>query len=311
MKRIVLCQLGILTVLVGCGNMQAEDYLRADLKKIGFLPYEAPIKNAGTGTLVGGSPKEMDIYAPPERCFPDVNAQTQKKTEIRVLTPIDLPTKTTSYTVSGNARIGLIDVLAKGNSSIKAGVQFNKAQTIEFSFSAPQREYLDAVKLIPFYRNSMPENYFDPETGTIKNACKEALNKVRFIREALMIEGMSFKFYESSGGAIDLEVVDPKTLLEFGTGVAWERKNKYELTVKTKKYIGYKLGELRSQTNGVSFCTANSIDKNGNFEMRCESFPENSMSKALGYLSPAEVLGSRPKWIERLDQIAPTRSSHK
>ncbi len=310
MKRNIWCAMGIVTGLVGCGNMQPEDYLRADLLKLGFIPYEAPIAEAGTGTLVGGSAKAMNIYAGPQRCFPDIDPQTQKKNDIRALAAIDLPSRTSSYRVSGNARVGLVSALGKGNSPVKAGVQFDKAQTIEFSYSAPKREYLDAVKLISFYRNSMPENYLDPKTGTIQNACKDALDKLGYIREALVVDGMSFKFFSASGGAIDLTVVDPNTLLEFGFGTTWQVSQKYELKVSTTKYIGYRMGQLKRENDGVSFCTANTV-KNDRYELKCESLDPDPVVRALGFAGATKVQGSKPSFLNGLNKLVPLQAVYK
>jgi len=290
--------------------MQPEDYLRADLLKLGFIPYEAPIAEAGTGTLVGNSPKDMNIYAGPQRCFPDMDAQTERKTDIRHVVAIDLPSKTSTYRVSGNARIGLVDALGKGNAPVKAGVQFDKAQTIEFSYSAPKREYLDAVKLISFYRNSMPEDYFDVKTGTVKNACKEALDRLGYIREALMVDGMSFKFYSSNGGAIDLTAIDPNTLLEFGFGTTWQVSQKYELKVTTKKYIGYRMGQLKRENDGLSFCSANTV-KNDKYELKCEHLDPDPETTALGFAGPRKIKSSKPSFLKGLPQVPPLQAIYK
>ncbi len=310
MKRNIWCAMGIFTGLVGCGNKQPEDYLRADLLKLGFIPFEAPIAEAGTGTLVGASAKDMNIYAPPQRCFPDVDPQTQKNTDLRVLAAIDLPSRTSSYKVTGNARIGLVDALGKGTAPVKAGVQFDKAQAIEFSYSAPKREYIDAIKLISFYRTSMPGNYMDPKTEAIQNDCKDALDHLGYIREALMVDGMSFKFYSSNGGAIDLTVVDPNTLLEFGFGTTWQVSEKYELKVTTKKYIGYKMGQIR-KGNGGSYCSANTVDKDGKYQFKCESLPADSGSKALGYAGTKPVGPSNPIFVKGLKNMIPIQAVYK
>ena len=58
--------------VAGCGDVNPEDYLRADLLSIGFIPYSTPIAFAGTGTIVDGAySKKMGLVSAPQTCFPD------------------------------------------------------------------------------------------------------------------------------------------------------------------------------------------------------------------------------------------------
>lgn len=309
MKRNTWCAVGVLGSLVGCGNMGPEDYLRADIHKVGFIPYETPIAEAGTGTLVGGSAKAMIIHAGPQECFPDIIAN--QPTGIRKVSEIALPTRASSYRVTGSARVGLVDALGKGNSPVKAGVHFDKAQSIEWSYTRPTREYLDGVKLVPFYQNSMPGNYIDSKTGAIRNVCKDYLDRVGYIREAIKIDAMTFKFFASNGGAIDLTVIDPNTLLEFGFGTTWQRVNKYELVVTSPKYIGYRMGQLTRSTDGMSLCSATTTDKNGKYVYACDSFDSSPFARTLGYAGSSFSKGPMPKFMRSMGQIVPIQAVHK
>ena len=309
MKRNAWCAVGVLGSLMGCGSMQPEDYLKEDMRKVGFIPYEMPIAEAGTGTLVGGSAKAMIIHSGPQECFPDLIAN--QPTGIRKVSGIDLPTRASSYRVSGRARVGLVDALGKGNSPVKAGIQFDKAHSIEWSYTRPTREYIDSVKLIPFYQNSMPGNYVDSNTGTQKNACKDLLNDVGFIREAIKIDAMTFKFYDSKGLAIDLNFVDPKTLLEFGFGTQVDVVRKYELVVSTPKYIGYRMGKATKANNGVSLCSATTFGENGKYNFICDSFDTTSVARDLGYAPSSAVQGPMPKFMRSLDKIIPIQGVYK
>jgi hypothetical protein len=309
MERNTWCAVGVLGSLVGCGSMQPEDYLKEDMRKVGFIPYEMPIAEAGTGTLVGGSAKAMIIYGGPQECFPDLIANSP--TGIRKVSDIDLPTRASSYRVTGSARVGLVDALGKGNSPVKAGIQFEKAQSIEWSYTKPTREYIDSVKLIPFYKNSMPGNYVDSRTGLPKNACKDILDRVGFIREAIKIDSMSFKFYSSKGGAIDLTVIDPKTLLEFGFGTTWQVLNRYELRVTSPKYIGYRMGQARKVDDGLSLCSATTFGNDGKYDFRCESFESNLVGRSMGFAPSFAPQGRMPKFTRSLDKVVPIQGVYR
>jgi hypothetical protein len=242
-------------VLVACGNSDPEALLRAEILNVGFIPYETPLEFAGTGTLVGGKPYEMQLIAPPESCFP--NSTGGSPTQLRVVDNTELPMKSNAFQLTGNARVGLVDALGSGNSPISAGVSFNRAQRVDFSYTRPKREYFDAIKLTGFYRNQLPD------------ICKDYLDKVGFISEAIKVDEMRFKFYASNGAAIDLTAIDPKTLLEISVGTSWQVVKTYELVISTPKYIGYRMGRLTRGDDGVSLCRANKVSKEGNYQFQC------------------------------------------
>ncbi|MFZ9521618.1 MAG: hypothetical protein ACO3A4_14180 [Silvanigrellaceae bacterium] len=260
--------------LVACGNGNPEALLRAEVLNVGFIPYETPLEFAGTGTLVGGKPYEMQLIAPPESCFP---SQIEgSPTQLRVVDNTELPMKSSAYQVTGNARIGLVDALGKGNSPLSVGVSFNKAQRVDFSYTRPKREYFDAIKLTGFYRNRLPE------------ICKDYLDKVGFISEAIKVDEMRFKFYSSNGGAIDLTAVDPKTMIQIGLGTSWQVANTYELVITTPKYIGYRMGRLTRTDNGVSLCRANKVSEQGTYQFEClNAFKDFAGIQSRSFVPPA------------------------
>ena len=241
--------------LVACGNSDPEQILRGEVLNVGFIPYETPLEFAGTGTLVGGNPYEMQLIAPPESCFP--NSVDGHGTQLRVLDNTELPMKSNAFQISGNARLGLIEALGKGNSPLSVGVSFDVVQKVDFSYTRPKREYFDSIKLTSFYRNNLPD------------VCKDYLDKVGFISEAIKVDEMRFRFYRANGAAIDLTTVDPKTLLEIGVGTTWQVSKSYELIITTPKYIGYRMGRLTRGDNGVSLCRANKITSEGKYQFQC------------------------------------------
>lgn len=249
--------ISLMTILSACGNTDPEALLRAEILNIGFIPYEMPLEFAGTGTIVGGKPYRMQLVAPPETCFP--REISGAKTNLRFIDSTDLPQKSTSFHVTGNARVGLINTLGNGNSPLSMGVAFDKAQRVDFSYTRPKREYFDSIRLTDFYRHQLPE------------ICKDYLdlNKVGFIVEALKVDEMRFKFYGSNGSAIDLTATNPRTMIQIGIGTSWKVENNYELVISTPKYIGYRMGRLKRSDGGVSLCHANKLTKDGNYEFDC------------------------------------------
>lgn len=286
---------------VGCGDGKPEDYLRADMLKIGFIPYSTPIDQAGTGTIISGEfSKKMELVSNPQTCFPDAipNTMAGVKTGLRYITEITLPSRSSTYRVTGNARVGLIDALGKGNSPIKVGASFDTAKAIEFSYTKPQREYIDKVTLATFYRTKMPGN--NPDGS---NDCKKYLDRTGFISEAIKVDQMTFKFFNSSGGAIDLTVTVPQSLIEIGVGTTWQVVNKYELVISTPKYIGFKLGRLTSQDNGLSFCSSGELAKDDTYIWSCSSMFQGK--SVASNLVPSFSLGqaAKLKFNKKLEDV--------
>jgi hypothetical protein len=260
MMRRIFFTFGMLQV-AACGSADPEQILRDEVLNVGFIPYETPLEFAGTGTLVGGSPYEMQLIAPPQACFPD--SISGISTDMRVVDNTELPMKSNAFQLSGDARIGLVDALGKGNSPLSIGLSFDQAQRVDFSYTRPKREYFNSIRLTEYYREQMPD------------ICKDYLDKVGYIAEAIKVDEMRFKFYRSSGGAINLKTIDPQTLLEIGVGTDWQISNSYELVITTPKYIGYRMGRLTRSDNGVSLCRANKIDADGRYRFQClDSFAE-------------------------------------
>ena len=291
--------------VAGCGDVKPEDYLRADLLSIGFIPYSTPIAFAGTGTIVDGAySKKMGLVSAPHTCFPDEIDGV--KTGLRFIEKIALPNRSSTYRVSGNARIGLIDALGKGNLPIKAGVNFSTVQTIEFSYTQPQREFIDRVILASFYRTKMPQNQPDGS-----NLCKDLLDEGGFISEAIKVEKMTFKFFKAEGVQIDLEAVDSKTLLELGAGFSGEVIKKYELVIDAPKYIGYKLSELKKRDNGLSICTSGALNTDDSYDWDCihKLVPAPPQGEVTPFFSPVEP--TKLKFLKKVGDLSPVRKDAK
>ena len=51
------------------------DYFHEEIARYGYINYTTPLQYAGTGTMIGGSPKTMELIAHPEHVFQKVVGQ--------------------------------------------------------------------------------------------------------------------------------------------------------------------------------------------------------------------------------------------
>jgi hypothetical protein len=90
--------------------------------------------------------------------------------------------------------------------------------------------------------------------------CKDYLDKIGFIIQALGVDEMEFKFYDSTGGKIQLSVDNVSQYIGIAAGVSWSVDNTYSLIITTPKFIGYQLGALRRSDGGLALYRANRAD---------------------------------------------------
>lgn len=232
-------------IFVSCGN--PVKILKKEINKQGYILYQNPIEHAGSGTLVGGPPSHMMLVAHPQTCFPDTNEFEQG---IRHNDPVVLPDIAKSITTSGNMNIELLDLLGTGSGVMEIGAGFDVVETIKLSFEDVSVEYLDSVMLKVYYDNMMD------------SVCKEFLDQVGFVVQALKVGKMKFEFTNNSGALIELTTPIIEDIVKLGFDVQWRIENKYSLVIETPKYLGYQLGQLRKKDNGFAFYRAATIKKN-------------------------------------------------
>ncbi len=232
---VVLC-----ASITGCGKPLAGFY--NELKKYGYIAYTTPLQFANTGTLVGGNPNSLSIIANPETCFPSqVNGEP---TNLRFLDESTLPSTSQSITVDTSLQADLFKVLQVGFPSIKAKVKLKEVSKIQLDFEGVHIEYMDAILLGEFYKNHM------------NMTCKNYLNKVAFIIQAIKVDKMRFQFYSLNSGLIQLSVEKIQQFLDLSGSVEWSIEKNTSLIINTPKYIGYQLGSLRTQDNGLALYRA-------------------------------------------------------
>ena len=231
---------------VSCGN--PVKILKKEINKAGYILYPNPIEEAGTGTLVGGPPSHMMYVAHPQTCFPDDAFEGEfvmRKTD-RVV----LPSIAKKVTTEGNVNAQLIELLGAGSNPIGVGVGFDLVKTIELQFSDVTVEYLDSVLLKTYYDEGMSE------------VCKDFLNEVGFVVQALRVGQMRFEFTSSGGTKIELSAPVVEQILDLGIDIGWRVENQYTLVIETPKYLGYQLGQLKESDSGMSLYRAATVKRN-------------------------------------------------
>ncbi len=261
MKIQKLLVLSVFTLtLVSCGN--PVKILKKEIKKAGYILYQNPIEEAGTGTLIGGRPSHMMYVAHPQTCFPD--DAFENGFELRKRDRVVLPTIAKRISTSGKVNAELIEVLGAGSSPIGIGVGFDLVKTIDLQFKDVTVEYLDSVLLKSYYDNGMDDT------------CKDFLNETGFVIQALRVGEMRFEFTSNGGGQVELSAPVVEQILNLGIDVGWRVENKYTLIIETPKYIGYQLGQLKEVDDGMALYRATTTRKNW-YEFRSISVfkPEN------------------------------------
>jgi hypothetical protein len=240
----------LLTLLLfeGCGDILFD--LRSAIQQFGYIAYTTPLQYAGTGTLVSGDAAHLEVLSSPESCFPNTMEVNGEKTNLRKTDNTTLPSQSKTVTVDAYAMANFFNMMQVGTPSIKASTHIQDVKKFTFSFSGAQIEYIDLITLQSYYPN-------------MKESCKTYLDLVGFIIQAVRIDSMSFTFYEKSDSQIKLDVEKIKQLLDIAVNVSWHIENEVKLVIDSPKYIGYQLGSLRKEDNGLSLYRATStiIDK--------------------------------------------------
>ncbi len=111
--------------------------------------------------------------------------------------------------------------------------------------------------------------FADLVNSSMSAACRNYLVKGgSFIRQALRVDKMSFKFIDEKNASIDLTMTKIKEIIDIQAGVHWELSDKYTLTITTPKYIGYHLAKVSSQDPSAIGWIASSLNKKGEFDFK-------------------------------------------
>jgi len=219
-------------------SASALSVLKREIKKDGYILYRTPLSSAGTGTLVGGSPRAMSIVADPQTCFPDQIDGTP--VSLRKVEDTNLGSVHRTSTFEGKAVVDLLKFMNTANSifKIKAGV--DSIQSVDLEMEDAKVEYMDTVLLQDFYLHRM------------NDSCKKILNSVGFVVQALRVGKMKYVFKDKTGAAINLTTQGISQYFDINVDIGYHIENDYTLVIDSPKYIGYQLGRLKEADQGVA-----------------------------------------------------------
>lgn len=219
----------------------------------GYIPFQQPLADIGVGALLTGSPTQLRLISPAKTCFP--NFYNGVPTEIRQVTAADLPEIAKNISLDAGVDANVIAANGTPLFKLKTDVQFVKS--LDVHIDGASIEYLDELA------------FADWMNSTISSQCKNYLVKGgSFIRQALRVDKMSFKFKNSFGGAIAISIDNIKNIIDLDAHLKWEITDSYTLTITTPKYIGYHLAKVSHENPGSIAFIASSLTQGGQFDFR-------------------------------------------
>lgn len=239
----------VLIFLPGCdGKKEYDKYI----SKQGYIPFQQPLADIGVGALIRGTPKQLSIVAPKERCFP--SAYNGIPTEIRQVTATDLPEIAKNVSLQAGADANAI--AANGTPLFKMKASASYVKTVDVHVEGASIEYLDEIIFTEWVNSYMSQ------------ACVDYLARGgTFVRQALRVDKMSFQFKDKLGGYIGLTADKVNQILDIEAHVQWEISSSYTLTIKTPKYIGYHIAKVDPDNPAFIAFVASSI-KDGKFDFK-------------------------------------------
>ena len=241
-KSIII--IGLLGFITACNPL---NYLYKQIEDYGYIPLKTPLALSGTGTLVAGNPKSLNIVAPPDECFPFKNGE--EDTPFRFYDSSTLPKKIRNLVASGGAKVDLIEFAKIGGAPVDVGIGFDRVESIALELDGVSVEYMNAPKLTEYYQSEMSE------------MCRLYLDFSGFIFQAIKVEKLIYTFYSESGIEIDLTTGMLEEILELGGDLRFDIKNKVELVIESPHYIGFQLGSMQHNDAGVSLKRASKIKR--------------------------------------------------
>jgi len=231
-QKVCVGLLFVLVCVTSCKNSQTLYF--QEIERLGVIPFKNPVSHLATGTVLRGSPDNVIAIAPPQRCFP--NELNSRSTHLRWVSDVAIPPRYQKIHLDLNADFS--SLMAVGTPGIKLNGSWNQAQRVELEIQEAQMEMMDQLSLKEFYEEGMSPS------------CKEILMAYPFIIEALRVTKMSFTFFDSSGGKINLTTANIADFAFLGGGLQWHIEKESKLTIETPHYIGYKLAQLQEGDEG-------------------------------------------------------------
>jgi hypothetical protein len=238
------------TVIAACSPQKEYDSF---ILKQGYIPFQQPLADIGVGTLLTGSPSQLRIVAPKQRCFPE--SYNGVPTEIRHMSDADLPE--IAKKISLDAGVDANVIAANGTPLFKLNAKFTMLKSLDVHIEGASVEYLDELIFSEWVNSAMSAS------------CKNYLTKGgSFIRQALRVDKMSFQFKNQTGGLIAISVDNIKDIIDLEAHVKWDISDNYTLTINTPKYIGYHLAKVSAKDPGSIAWIASGLTSEGQFDYK-------------------------------------------
>ena len=232
-KRNALVALFSGTLLFGCQPPEQDPVstLNGLAKDYGFIGYPNPMDEAKTGTLVSGRPTALSFVAHAQDCMPEEELERHYDHSHF--------NRNHSYTFQGN-----LGFLTSGNPVLSAGFGLKKEHFVNVELEGITIEYVSSVAMTDWYKEGMSET------------CKDYLDQVGFVIQALIVDKMVLSITRTSGNNIGLNTGNISQYFQFEAGVDWQIIDNYHVEITTPKYIGYQLGRVRKSDDGMTLYRA-------------------------------------------------------
>ncbi|MFK7873460.1 MAG: hypothetical protein AB8C84_09910 [Oligoflexales bacterium] len=279
---LILC---ISALMTSCGD-EGINRWHEELKRLGYIPYPAPMETSGSGLLISAGGDRFQIIANPETCFPSDNIP-------RSHDATTLPSYTISRTfkTGGSAKFGgdLTDIFG----GIDTLMDATRASKVEIKFRNPQVEYLDTIETIDYFNHKMPRR------------CRSYVSRVPFIILALQIDTMEFKFQSSRSNKLSIDTV--ANVIDGGK-FDYEVNESNNLIVKAPRYIGYHVSLIESDHDSINiFRSSRTNGSHYVWERTSALPPDESLGFEIGLDDPDLTNFHVP--LEDLDSIAPVKKN--
>jgi hypothetical protein len=225
-----------IALLASCNPQETNPTKVIDdlVKEYGYIGFQNPLSDSGTGTLVAGRPSAVAFVAHSSDCFDHEALPRHFDTS-------DIK-RVETYSYQGN-----LGFLTTGTPLISAGLGITKDIKVEIVLDGIIMEYMSSIDVTEHYLDSM------------SNTCKQYLNDVGFIIQGLKANKMKISLKKMSGISIGLNSENISQYFKFETGIEWSMVDEYHVEITTPKYIGYQLGRLRLEDQGRTLYRAMSI----------------------------------------------------
>tara|TARA_Y100000768_G_scaffold388927_1_gene388839 strand:- start:30849 stop:31649 length:801 start_codon:yes stop_codon:yes gene_type:complete len=214
--------------LVSCEKPITQDpvsALNGLMGEYGFIGYENPLENSGTGVMLAGRPTALAYVAPADDCFnPEAIPREYDRQHFDMKKTYNFHGDL-GFTVFGSALFG-------------AGFGLTNKHIVEVELNGLTIEYMSSIDVTHWYRNGMDD------------VCKDYLDDVGFVIQAAMVDSMKIKISNLKGTNLSLNADNISQYIGINLGVEYSFLDEYTLEITTPKYVGYQLGRLRLEDEG-------------------------------------------------------------